>query len=113
MSPAAEITGTQLTNALRASDIHFIMGGQSTNETLHQQPGRLIAALAKSGESRLRVSLIPLVLEGLEFALYVRAAAKRLDSAARLTLQCYDTAAIWLAKISDNRDCCQTTFRKN
>jgi hypothetical protein len=98
MNPAAEITGTQLTNALRALDINFIMGGQGTNETLHKQPARLIAALAKSGESRLRLSLIPLFLEHTEFALHVRTAAQKLDPDARLTLQCYYTAAIWLGK---------------
>ena len=47
MSPAVEITGTRLTNALRASDINFTMGGQSTNETPHKQSTRLIGALAK------------------------------------------------------------------
>jgi hypothetical protein len=98
MSPAAEITGTQLTNALRALDVNFIMGGQSTNETLHKQPARLVAALAKCGESRLRLSLIPLFLEHPEFALHVRTAAKKLDPPARLTLQCYYTAAVWLGK---------------
>jgi hypothetical protein len=98
MNPAAEITGTQLTHALRALDINFIMGGQSASETLHKQPARLIAALAKSSESRLRLSLIPLFLEHPEFALHVRTAAKKLDSAARLTLQCYYTAAVWLGK---------------
>jgi hypothetical protein len=98
MSGAVEITGTQLTNALRALNINFIMGGQSTNETLHKQPARLIAALAESDESRLRLSLIPLFLEHPEFALHVRTAAKQLDPAARLTLQCYYTAAVWLTK---------------
>jgi len=98
MSPAVEITGTQLTNALRALDVNFIMGGQSANETLHKQPTRLITALAESNESRLRLSLIPLFLEHHEFALHVRTAAKKLDPAARLTLQCYYTAAVWLRK---------------
>ncbi len=98
MSPRVEITGTQLTNALRALDVNFIMGGQHTNETLHKRPSRLIDALAKSGESRLRLSLIPLFLEHPEFATHVRRAVKKLDSAARLTLQCYYTAAIWLGK---------------
>lgn len=98
MSRAVEITGTQLTNALRALDVNFIMGGQSTHATLHKQPARLIAALAESNESRLRLSLIPLFLEHTEFALYIQAAAKRLDPAARLTLQCYYTAAVWLGK---------------
>ena len=98
MSRAVEITGTQLTNALRALDINFIMGGQSTNEALHKKPARLIAALAESDESRLRLSLIPLFLEHHEFALHVRIAAKQLDPTARLTLQCYYTAAAWLGK---------------
>jgi hypothetical protein len=98
MSPGVEITGAQLTNALQALDVNFIMGGQRTNETLHKQPARLIAALAKSSESRLRPSLIPLFLEHPEFALHVRTAAKKLDPVARLTLQCYYTAAVWLGK---------------
>jgi len=98
MSGPVEITGTQLTNALRALNVNFIMGGQTTSETLHKQPAHLIAALAKSGESRLRLSLIPLFLEHPEFALHIRTAAKKLDPAARLTLQCYYTAAVWLAK---------------
>lgn len=98
MSAANEITGTQLTNALRALNVNFIMGGQGTSETLHKQPARLIAALAESGESRLRLSLIPLFLEHHEFALYVQTVAKKLDPTDRLTLQCYYTAAVWLGK---------------
>jgi hypothetical protein len=98
MSPEVEITGTQLTNALRALNINFIMGGQRTSEALYKQPARLIAALAESGESRLRLSLIPLFLEHPEFASYVRTAANELDPVARLTLQCYYTAAVWLSK---------------
>ena len=94
MNPAVEITGTQLTNALRALNINFIMGGQSTNETLHKQHARLIAALTESDESRLHLSLIPLFLEHPEFALHVWTAAKKLDPSARITLQCYYTAAL-------------------
>ncbi len=98
MSGAVEITGTQLTNALWALDVNFIIGGKSTHETLHKQPARLIAALAESDESRLRLSLIPLFLEHHEFALSVQTVAKRLDPTARLTLQCYYTAGVWLGK---------------
>src|SRR6185503_13912396 len=98
MRPAAEITGTQLANALRALDVNFIMGGKSTKDSLHKQPPRLIAALAKSTESRLRLSLIPLFLDHHKFALHVQTVAKELDPAARLTLQCYYTAAVWLSK---------------
>ena len=98
MSRAVEITGTKLTNALRALDVNFIMGGQTTDETLHKQPALLIAALAESDESRLRLSLIPLFLEHHEFAVHVRTVAKKLDPATRLTLKCYYTAAVWLGK---------------
>jgi hypothetical protein len=77
----------QLTNALRALDVNFIMGGQSTNASLHKQPARLIAALAESDESRLHLSLIPLFLEHPEFALHVRTAAKKLGPTPHLTLQ--------------------------
>lgn len=110
MSGAVEITGTQLTNALRALDVNFIMGGQGTNETLHKRPVRLIAALAESNESRLRLSLLPLFLEHHEFALHVRTAAKKLDPSARLTLQCYYTAAVWLGKKYQQRESLQDYF---
>ena len=99
MSQTATITGNQLTNALRALNVNFILGGQSKDESLHKQPARLIAALTQSDESRLRLSLIPLFLEHPEFALRVRTVAKRLDPSARLTLQCYYSAAVWLGKI--------------
>jgi len=36
MSRTVEITGDQLTNALRALDVNFIMGGQSKGESLHK-----------------------------------------------------------------------------
>jgi len=91
-------TGEQLANALHALGVKFIMGGQSGGESLHKQPARLIAALAESNESRLRLSLIPLFLEHPEFAAHVRAVAKNLSPPARLTLQCYYTAAVWFQR---------------
>jgi hypothetical protein len=94
----APITGDQLTNALRALDVNFIMGGQSKGESLHKQPARFIAALAESDESRLRLSLIALFLEHPEFARYVRTVARSLRAPARLTLQCYYSAAVWFAQ---------------
>ncbi|HEY9151418.1 MAG TPA: hypothetical protein VIN60_00925 [Anaerolineales bacterium] len=96
MNTPATATGEQLANALHALGVKFIMGGESTNESLHKQPARLIAALAESSESRLRLSLIPLFLEHPEFAVQVRSVADHLNPSARLTLQCYYTAAVWL-----------------
>lgn len=91
-------TGAQLTDALHALGLKFILGGRNTNGSLHKQPARLIAALAGSNESRLRLSLIPLFLEHPEFAVYVRPVAASLGPRARLTLQCYYSAAVWLQK---------------
>jgi hypothetical protein len=91
-------TGDQLAHALRMLGVNFIMGGKSGDESLHKHPAQLIAALAQSNEARLRLSLIPLFLEHPEYAPRVRTIAKKLDPAARLTLQCYYSAAIWLAK---------------
>ena len=91
-------TAQQLANALSALGIKFITGGESGNGSLHHRPQILIAALAQSEESRLRLSLIPLFLEHPEFAAHVRTAAQNLDPAARLILQCYYTAAVWLQR---------------
>ena len=91
-------TGDQLANALRALDVNFILGGQSEGSSLHKQPARLIAALAESDESRLRLSIIPLFLDHPEFAKLAPSVAEKLDPPARLTLQCYYTAAVWIGK---------------
>jgi len=96
VSPIA--TGEQLANALHMLGVKFIMGGHEDESHLGRQPVRLLAALAESKESRLRLALIPLFLEHPEFAAHVRVVAKKLDTAARLTLQCYYTAAVWLGK---------------
>ena len=99
MSRAITATGDQLANALRALGVNFIMGGdKSADDNLHKHPARLITALAQSDEARLRLSLIPLFLEYPEYAKHVRTVAKKLDGPARLTLQCYYSAAIWLAE---------------
>jgi hypothetical protein len=98
MSHPSSTTGDQLANALHTLGVNFIMSAGSGNESLHKQPTLLIAALAKSEEARLRLSLIPLFLEHPEFAAHVHATAKELDPPARLTLQCYYSAAIWLGQ---------------
>ena len=98
MSRTTAIKGDQLTNALYVLGVHFVLGRQSKDKFLHKQPVRLIAALAESNESRLRLSLIPLFLEHPEFSAHVRAVAKRLNPSARLTLQCYYSAAVWLGQ---------------
>jgi len=97
-------TGDQLVNALHALGVNFLMGGKETDETLSKHPTRLITRLAQSEEARLRLSLIPLFLEHPEYASRVRNIAKKLDTSARLTLQCYYSAAVWLAQKHQKND---------
>jgi hypothetical protein len=99
MSRPVTTTGDQLTNALHALGVNFILSSGGGEESLHRQPAHLIAALAESEEARLRLSLIPLFLEHPEFAAHVRAAVKNLNRSAQITLQCYYSAAVWLQKI--------------
>jgi hypothetical protein len=99
MVQPSTITGDQLANALHVLNVKFIFGGDSNDASLHQQPVRLIAALAESDEARLRLALIPLFLQHPEFESSARSALKRLKAPARLTLQCYYTAAVFLAQI--------------
>lgn len=91
-------TGNQLANALNALGVNFILGGTGVGDSLHRHPVRLIAALAMSEEARLRLSLIPLFLEHPEYAEFARAVAGRLNPAARLTLRCYYSAAVWFQR---------------
>ena len=88
----------ELVNALQTLGVNFLMGGRKTEESLSKHPACLITELAQNGEARLRLSLIPLFLEHPEYASRVRSIAKKLDLPARLTLQCYYSAAVWLAK---------------
>jgi hypothetical protein len=98
MDARSTFTGEQLAGALEALGIQFIMGRSSIDKGLHKHPARLIAALAESNESRLRLSIIPLFLEHPEFAAHVRGAANQVHPAGRLMLQCYYTAAVWLQR---------------
>lgn len=98
MSQIIVNSGDQLTNALHTLGMNFIMGGTNNDKALHKQPVRLIAALVQSSEVRLRLSLIPLFWEHPEFSAHARAVAGSLDPLARLMLQCYYSAAVWLAK---------------
>jgi hypothetical protein len=98
MRQSALTSGDQLASALKMLRVNFILGGSGPDDSLHRQPARLISALAQSDEARLRLSLIPLFLEHPEYAGFVRAVAQKLEPAARLTLQCYYSAAVWFQK---------------
>ena len=74
------------------------MGRSSADKSLHKHSASLIAALAESNESRLRLSVIPLFLEHPEFATHVRGAANQVHAAGLLMLQCNYTAAVGLQR---------------
>ena len=99
MSLPSAITGDQLANALCVLNVKFLFGDNTNDASLHKQPARLIAALAESDEARLRLALIALFLQHPEFSKHVREAAKKLHTPARTTLQCYYSAAVFLAQI--------------
>ncbi len=96
MSSYTTPTGTELTNALYALGVKFILGGRKDKTAIHKDPVHMIIALAESNEARLRLSLIPLFLEYPEFSTHVKEATDKVDATTRLTLQCYYTAAVWL-----------------
>ncbi len=98
MNRNAAITGDQLSNTLHILGVNFLLGGQNEDAPLHKQPAQLLAALAESDEARLRLSLIPLFLEHPEFAVHVRTVAAGVAPTARLTFQCYYSAALWIAQ---------------
>ena len=90
------LSSVQLANTLHALGVDFVLSSRDSATPLKNNPLRLIAALAESNESRLRLSLIPLFLQHPEFSKHVRNAAKMISPTARITLQCYYTATIWL-----------------
>jgi hypothetical protein len=94
MSVQSNVSGEDLAGALRFLGVRFLLGGEQRSSGL--PPVRLISALARSDEARLRLALIPLFLERPDFAVHARRAADRLSGPARLTLQCYYTAAMLL-----------------
>ncbi|MCX6053325.1 MAG: hypothetical protein NTZ74_00125 [Chloroflexi bacterium] len=98
MTTPSSLSSEYLITALRVLGVDFIMGQQLEKGSLYKKPVSLIAALAKSAEARLRLSLIPLFLKHPEFSEYVSSVSKKLGPIARITFQCYYTAAVWLQK---------------
>ena len=89
-----ELTPTQLVDALHTIGVPFVRGGSGARHAV--EPSVLMAALAESGEARLRLALIPLLLSHPAFAAETKRALDRLSPAAAITLRCYYMAADWL-----------------
>lgn len=92
-SPVLDLIGQ-----LQMWGVPFFLRFQPSLRQRRTSPLRLLTALAQSDQARLRLALIPLFLQHPKLSSFAPKAAARLDPAARLTLQCYYTAALWLAK---------------
>ena len=90
------ISGEQLSGALKSLGVAFILDEMAPEDSLSRQPTQMLAALAASDEARLRLALIPLLLQHPEFSAYASAADRRLSHQKRVTLRCYYTAARYL-----------------
>ncbi len=85
----------QLVSELWAWDVRFILGSKPDYPP-SLPPASLIAALTKSREARLQLSLIPLFLRHPEFAVHVNAVVKKINPEYQLILKCFYSAAVWL-----------------
>lgn len=105
MKPSIAISDDQLSNALNGLGVRFIMGGKNQDQPLHKHPAELIAALAKSQEARLRLSLIPLILQLIlqrqEFLSQVHAMSPSPFNKRRLSLSPKDQKPVFYAKNKD------------
>lgn len=98
MRSETSIQNDRLANGLRFLGVNFIAADQEFPESIHKHPAQLIKALAQSKEARLRLSIIPLILDHPEFARYILKISKTLNQPEQLTLQCYYTAALFYQK---------------
>ena len=89
-------TPRQLVDALDTLGVHFLRGGSGS--PCRVTPDCLLAALATSSETRLRLAIIALMLARPEFSEHVVAAWQQLSPESAVTLQCYYTAAYWLQR---------------
>jgi len=80
-----------MVDQLNTLGIHFLQGG--TDLPLACDPIELLQALAANHEARLRLALIPLLLQYPQWASYVPLAIAPLSPSAQLVLKCYYTAA--------------------
>ena len=88
-------TPTELVGALDALNVPFLAGG-ALHATL--SPVELLQSLACAPEARLRSAIIPLVLRHPELSAEARSAVLGLSGAARVTHECFYTAAVFLQR---------------
>lgn len=101
----------QLVSELWAWDVRFILGSKPDRPPSFP-PASLIAALTQSREARLQLSLIPLFLRHPEFAIHVKAVAKKINPESQLILKCFYSAAVWLEQKHLSRNVLPDLFSK-
>ncbi len=90
-----DFTPAELVGALDALDVPFLAGGAPIAQL---SPIELLQGLAGAPEARLRSAIIPLVLRHPEFSTDARAADEALSDLARITCECFYTAAVLLQR---------------
>ncbi len=96
--PASALTGNQLVAELDALGVHFLQRESDPGATGEVDSVTLLAALATSDEARLRLALIPLLLQHPDFAAHAALVLQRLPAPAQIVFKCYYTAALLLQK---------------
>ncbi len=90
------ITTDELVGALDALGVPFLAGGIQTPRALALSNSELLLGLARDPDARVRLAVIPLLLVRPECAETIPEVAEQLQEEARLTFECYYTAAHWL-----------------
>jgi hypothetical protein len=94
------LSGDQLAAELHRLGVPYVHGAGGSSPLA---PADLLAGLAASGEARLRVALIPLLLWRPHLASAAREAVQRCSPTAQTVLTCYYTAAHILQKKQAHR----------
>jgi hypothetical protein len=90
------MTNEQLAVELDRLGVCYVRCAAPADATAPMHPAKLLAGLAMSDEARLRLALIPLLLMHPELGSAARAAGQDIPPKARIVLECYYTAAVYL-----------------
>ena len=94
------LTNDELVDKLNALGVYFLHGGDEVrpeNDT-EIDPKLLLTGLTTSNEARMRLALIPLLLQRPDYAESVTLVLPHLSEEASITIRCYYTAAVFLQK---------------
>jgi hypothetical protein len=92
------ITTDELVGALDALNVPFLAGGIQTPRALALSDSDLLLGLARDPDARVALAVIPLLLVHPECAEAIPGVVNQLEGDARLTFECYCTAAYWLQR---------------